>query len=88
MSNSCKQTLTLSNTAEIVENESRFKLSPLRWSSNEWPFKRKDVEGYGVLGLSMRTMGFVFGLIAFVQTQKLTKSLKEKVMLEESLAED
>ena len=30
MSNSCNQTSTLSNTAEIVENESRFKLSPLR----------------------------------------------------------
>ena len=29
MSNSCKQTSTLSNSAEIVENESRFKLSPL-----------------------------------------------------------
>ena len=32
MSNSCKQTSTLSNSAEIVENESRFKLSPLQWS--------------------------------------------------------
>ena len=31
-SNSCNQTSTLSNTAEIVENESRFKLSPLQWS--------------------------------------------------------
>ena len=30
LSNSCKQTSTLSNTAEIVENESRFKLSPLQ----------------------------------------------------------
>jgi len=29
MSNSCNQTSTLSNTAEIVENESRFKLTPL-----------------------------------------------------------
>ena len=29
MSNSCNQTSTLSNTAEIVGNESRFKLSPL-----------------------------------------------------------
>jgi len=32
MSNSCNQTSTLSNTAEIVENESSYKLSPLRWS--------------------------------------------------------
>ena len=28
LSNSCKQTLTLSNTAEIVENERPVKLSP------------------------------------------------------------
>jgi hypothetical protein len=38
MSNSCKQTSTLSNSAEIVENESRFKLSPLRWSKFETTF--------------------------------------------------
>jgi hypothetical protein len=29
ISDPCNQTSTLSNTAEIVENESRFKLSPL-----------------------------------------------------------
>ena len=33
MGNSCNQIPTLSNTAEIVKNESRFKLSPLQWSS-------------------------------------------------------
>jgi hypothetical protein len=33
------------------------------------------------------TIGFVFGLIAFVQTQQLTKSLNEKGMLEERLSE-
>jgi len=32
MSNLCNQTPTISNMAEIVENESRFKLSPLQWS--------------------------------------------------------
>ena len=32
MSNSCKQILILSNTAEIVENERPIKLSPLQWS--------------------------------------------------------
>ena len=32
MSNSSNQTSTLSNTAEIVENESSYKLSPLQWS--------------------------------------------------------
>jgi hypothetical protein len=35
MGNSCNQIPTLSNTAEIVESESRFKLSPLRWSNFE-----------------------------------------------------
>ena len=33
MGNSCNQIPTLSNTAEIVENESRFKRTPLQWSS-------------------------------------------------------
>ena len=37
MGNSCNQIPTLSNTAEIVESESRFKLSPLQWSK----FKRQ-----------------------------------------------
>ena len=46
------------------------------------------MEVFGVLGLSLGTIGFVFGLIAFVQTQKLTKSLKEKGMLEESSKEE
>jgi len=32
MGNSCKQMSILSNTAQIVENESSYKLSPLRWS--------------------------------------------------------
>ena len=32
MSNSCNPTSTLSNTAEIAENESSYKLSPLQWS--------------------------------------------------------
>ena len=39
MSNSCNQTSTHSNTAEIVENERRIKLSPLRWSSLEQRIK-------------------------------------------------
>jgi hypothetical protein len=35
------------------------------------------MEAFGILG-------FVFGLIAFVQTQKLIKTLKEKGILEEN----
>ena len=33
MSNSCNGTSTLSKSAEIAENESRFKLSPLQWNN-------------------------------------------------------
>jgi hypothetical protein len=33
MSNSCNQTPTLSNTAEIAENKRLIKLSPLQWSN-------------------------------------------------------
>mgnify|MGYP003323173792 CR=1 FL=1 len=40
MSNSCNQTPTISNTAEIVENERPIKLSPLRWSSLEQRIKK------------------------------------------------
>jgi hypothetical protein len=39
---------------------------------------------FGVMGMSLGTVGFVFGLIAFVQTKKLTKTLKEKGILEEN----
>jgi hypothetical protein len=46
------------------------------------------VEVFGVLGLSLGTIGFVFGLIVFVQTQKLIKPLNEKGMLEESLKKE
>ena len=46
------------------------------------------MEVFGMLGMSLGTMGFVFGLIAVVQTQKLTKFLKEKANLEENLKEE
>ena len=35
MSNSCNQTPTLSNNAEIAENKKLTKLSPLRWNEFE-----------------------------------------------------
>ena len=35
MSNSCNQTLTLSNTAEIAEDERPVHLTPLRWNKFE-----------------------------------------------------
>jgi len=40
------------------------------------------MEVFGVMGMSLGTVGFVFGLISFVQTKKLTKTLKEKGILE------
>ena len=39
------------------------------------------MEAFGILGLA-------FGLIAFIQTQKLTKTLKQKGILEEDYKED
>ena len=58
MSNLSNQTLTLSNTAEIVENDNRFKLSPLRWSKfnptfvlryNKWKIIKKSRTWFGSL---------------------------------------
>ena len=37
---------------------------------------------------AMAIMGFVFGLIAFVRIEKLTKTLKEKRILEENYKEE
>jgi hypothetical protein len=39
------------------------------------------MEAFGILG-------FVFGLIAVIQTQKLTKTLKEKGILKENHKEE
>ncbi len=39
---------------------------------------------FGAMGMSLGTVGFVFGLISFNQTKKLTKTLKEKGILEEN----
>ena len=37
---------------------------------------------------AMGMLGFVFGLIAFVRVEKLTKTLKEKGILEENYKEE
>jgi len=37
---------------------------------------------------AMGMLGFVFGLIAFVRIEKLTKTLKEKRILEENYKEE
>jgi hypothetical protein len=33
-------------------------------------------------------MGFIFGLVAFIRVEKLTKTLKEKGILEENYKEE
>ena len=45
------------------------------------------MEVFGMLGMFLGTMGFVFGLIAFVQTQKLTKTLEERGVFEANFKE-
>tara|TARA_B110000305_G_C19300890_1_gene569085 strand:+ start:77 stop:226 length:150 start_codon:yes stop_codon:yes gene_type:complete len=41
------------------------------------------MEVFGIIGMSLGTMGFVFGIICFNQMGKLIKTLKEKKILEE-----
>jgi hypothetical protein len=60
MSNSCKQTSTLSNTAEIVENESRFKLSPLQWNRFEITFIN-----YSLCGVLINPLNFLSQKLTF-----------------------
>jgi hypothetical protein len=36
----------------------------------------------------LAVMGFIFGLVAFIRVEKLTKTLKEKGMLEENDKEE
>ena len=43
MRNSCNQISTLSNTAEIVENERPVHLTPLQWSSFEQRIKERKL---------------------------------------------
>jgi len=46
------------------------------------------VDGMIVMAYIFGMAGVFFGIVAFVQTQKLTKILKEKGILEENLKED
>jgi hypothetical protein len=36
----------------------------------------------------LAVMGFIFGLVAFIRVEKLTKTLKEKGILEEDYKEE
>ena len=49
------------------------------------------MEVFGILGMSLGTMGFIFGMVgvvALVRLEKLTKTLKEKGILEENYKEE
>ena len=46
------------------------------------------MEVFGLLGMSLGTMGFIFGIICFKKIEKLTKTLKEKGILEENYKEE
>ena len=49
------------------------------------------MEVFGILGMSLGTMGFIFGMVgvlALVRLEKLTTSLKEKGILEENYKEE
>ena len=41
------------------------------------------MEVFGIIGMSLGTMGFVFGIICLNQMGTLIKTLKEKKILEE-----
>jgi hypothetical protein len=42
------------------------------------------MEVFGMLGMSLGTMGFIFGIICLSKLQKLIKDLKEKGVFEEN----
>ena len=46
------------------------------------------VEALTIIGFSCGAMGFIFGLTAYVRLEKLTKTLKEKGILEKDYKED
>ena len=39
---------------------------------------------FGIMGMSLGTMGFIFGLICLKRIEKLTEQLKEKEILQEN----
>tara|TARA_B100000959_G_scaffold71320_1_gene75629 strand:+ start:1062 stop:1205 length:144 start_codon:yes stop_codon:yes gene_type:complete len=46
------------------------------------------MEVFGLLGMSLGTMGFIIGIICLKKIEKLTKTLKENGILEENYKED
>jgi len=43
---------------------------------------------FGIMGMSLGTMGFIFGIICLKRIEKLTKTLKQKGILEENYKEE
>lgn len=43
---------------------------------------------FGIMGMSLGTMGFIFGIICLKRIEKLTKQLKGKEILEENYKEE
>lgn len=41
------------------------------------------MEAFGIIGMSMGVMGFIFGIIAYSRIDALEKKLKEKGVLDE-----
>ena len=39
---------------------------------------------FGIMGMSLGTMGFIFGLICLKRIEKLTEQLKEKEILQQN----
>ena len=55
-------------------------------SNRAFSFKALDKDEYKMEAFGI--LGFVFGLVAFVRLEKLTKTLKEKGVLEESYQDE
>ena len=46
------------------------------------------MEVFGLMGMSIGSMGFIFGIMCLKKIEKLTKTLKEKGILEENYKEE
>jgi len=46
------------------------------------------MEAFGIIGMSLGTMGFIFGIMCMGKLEKLIKTLKEKGVLDEDYKEE
>jgi len=40
------------------------------------------MEAFGIIGMSLGTMGFIYGIMCYQRIEKLTKTLKDKGILD------